>query len=235
MIDKEKDAGRPGLQIEDLSVKNSHGSLGLRDFSLTVRGGEIVGIAGVDGNGQSELVEAITGLRRAEKGKILLNGEEITHETIARRIRRGVSHIPEDRQKRGLVLDYTVEENMVLEVYGQRPSRSTACSTSARSTTTPRGSRTISTCARARGSSRGRGASAAETSRRRSSAARSKSSPSCSSPCSQPAASTWGRSSTSTSASSTSATSGGRSCSSRWSLTRCSSFPTGSSRSTPGR
>ena len=122
VIDKEeKTPGDPVLQIEDLSVKNSHGSLGLRDFSLTVRGGEIVGIAGVDGNGQSELVEAITGLRRAEKGKILLNGEEITHETIARRIRRGVSHIPEDRQKRGLVLDYTVEENMVLEVYGQRP------------------------------------------------------------------------------------------------------------------
>ena len=89
VIDKEeKTPGDPVLQIEDLSVKNSHGSLGLRDFSLTVRGGEIVGIAGVDGNGQSELVEAITGLRRAEKGKILLNGEEITHETIARLLSR---------------------------------------------------------------------------------------------------------------------------------------------------
>jgi ABC-type uncharacterized transport system ATPase subunit len=109
------------LKVESLSVRNSKKVLGLKDFSLEVRAGEIVGIAGVEGNGQSDLIEAITGLRKAESGSVYLNGQEITDKSIRDRIERGIGHIPEDRQKRGLVLDYTLAENMVLEVYHREP------------------------------------------------------------------------------------------------------------------
>jgi general nucleoside transport system ATP-binding protein len=121
-VDKEE--SKPGemvLEIDSLSVKNNRKVMGLKNFSLTVKKGEIVGIAGVEGNGQSELVEAITGLRKAESGKILLNGEDITNLPVRQRIDKGIAHIPEDRQKRGLVLDYTLQSNMVLEVYNKRP------------------------------------------------------------------------------------------------------------------
>ncbi|MFS0863905.1 ABC transporter ATP-binding protein [Fredinandcohnia sp. 179-A 10B2 NHS] len=118
---KERTAGDVVLEIDSLSVKNNRKVLGLKNFALTVKKGEIVGIAGVDGNGQSELVEAITGLRKAESGKILLNGEDITSLPIRQRIEKGIAHIPEDRQKRGLVLDYTLQSNMVLEVYNKPP------------------------------------------------------------------------------------------------------------------
>lgn len=120
----EKETSRPGdtvLSVESLSVKNSRKALALKQFSLEVRAGEIVGIAGVDGNGQSELVEAITGLRKPESGTIRLSGSEITGLPIRERNERGVGHIPEDRQRRGLVLDYTLAENMVLEVYHKEP------------------------------------------------------------------------------------------------------------------
>lgn len=75
----------------------------------------------MEGNGQSELVEAITGLRKVESGKMFINGQEITNISIRQRIESGIGHIPEDRQKRGLVLDYTLENNMVLEVYNKPP------------------------------------------------------------------------------------------------------------------
>ncbi|KKK39542.1 heme ABC transporter ATP-binding protein [Mesobacillus campisalis] len=109
------------LKIDGVSVKNNRKVLGVKDVSLEVKKGEILGIAGVDGNGQSELVEAITGLRKVEAGRIFLNGEEITNLPIKSRIQKGLGHIPEDRQKRGLVLDYTMESNMVLEVYNKQP------------------------------------------------------------------------------------------------------------------
>jgi len=109
------------LKVESLSVKNAKKVLGLKDFSIEVRAGEIVGIAGVEGNGQSDLIEAITGLRKAESGKIELNGQDITGYSIRDRIESGIGHIPEDRQKRGLVLDYTLAENIVLEVYYREP------------------------------------------------------------------------------------------------------------------
>jgi ABC-type uncharacterized transport system ATPase subunit len=109
------------LKVESLSIRNSKKVLGLKDFSLEVRAGEIVGIAGVEGNGQSDLIEAITGLRKAESGSVYLNGQEITGKSIRDRIEMGIGHIPEDRQKRGLVLDYTLAENMVLEVYHREP------------------------------------------------------------------------------------------------------------------
>jgi general nucleoside transport system ATP-binding protein len=120
----DKKASTPGevvLQIDSISVKNNRKVLGLKNFSVEVRRGEIVGIAGVEGNGQSEIVEAITGLRKIESGKILLNGKEITNIPIRQRIESGIGHIPEDRHRRGLVLDYTLENNMVLEVYNKPP------------------------------------------------------------------------------------------------------------------
>ncbi len=121
-VDKTKST--PGdlvLKINSISVKSNRNILGLKNFSLEVRAGEILGIAGVEGNGQSELVESITGLRKVESGEILLNGDNITNIPIRQRIQKGIGHIPEDRQKRGLVLDYKVEDNMVLEVYNKPP------------------------------------------------------------------------------------------------------------------
>ena len=119
-----KKPAKPGdvvLDIKNLSVKNNKKVLRLKDFSIDVRAGEIVGIAGVEGNGQSELIEAITGLRKSESGTINFKNKDITRESIRNRINSGIAHIPEDRHKRGLVLDYTIEENMVLEVYDKKP------------------------------------------------------------------------------------------------------------------
>ena len=118
---KESTPGEEVLRIENLSVKNNKKVLGLKDFSLSVRKGEIVGIAGVEGNGQTELVEAITGMRGVDSGKILFNEKDITRSSIRNRIDEGIAHIPEDRHKRGLVLDYTMEDNMVLKVYKNKP------------------------------------------------------------------------------------------------------------------
>ncbi len=120
----EKQVQKPGkdiLKVENLNVTNSRKVLALKDFSLTVKSGEIVGVAGVDGNGQSELVEAITGLRPCESGHIYHNETEITDLSIKERFKCGISHIPEDRHKHGLVLDYSIEENMVLEVISDAP------------------------------------------------------------------------------------------------------------------
>jgi simple sugar transport system ATP-binding protein len=120
----DKKPSRPGevvLKLDKLTVLNNKNVPGLKQLSLEVRAGEIVGIAGVEGNGQTELVEAITGLRKVEEGSVIVNGKDITGMTIRERIRHGVGHIPEDRQKRGLVLDYTLEDNMVLEIYNRPP------------------------------------------------------------------------------------------------------------------
>ena len=89
----------------------------VKDTSFSVKAGEIVCIAGVEGNGQSELINAITGLEPIKNGKVFLNGVDITDENIHEKIKNGMSHIPEDRQKYGLVLDYNVEQNMVIEQY----------------------------------------------------------------------------------------------------------------------
>jgi general nucleoside transport system ATP-binding protein len=120
----EKGDAEPGevaLEIDRLTVMSSRKVLGLEDFSLSVRRGEIVGVAGVDGNGQTELVEALTGLRRAESGTVRLSGVDITRHSVRDRIKAGMAHIPEDRQKRGLVLDYSLSENLVLETYADEP------------------------------------------------------------------------------------------------------------------
>ncbi|WP_024613219.1 ABC transporter ATP-binding protein [Clostridium sp. Ade.TY] len=109
------------LKIDNISVKNNKKVFGLKDFSLSIRSGEIVGVAGVEGNGQNELVEAITGLRKVESGKVIYKNKDITNEKTRKRIDKGIAHIPEDRHKRGLILDYTLEENMIIEVYNKKP------------------------------------------------------------------------------------------------------------------
>jgi simple sugar transport system ATP-binding protein len=123
-FDIDKGPASPGqvvLSIRNLSVKNARGIMGVRDFSLDVRSGEIVGIAGVDGNGQTELIYAITGLSRAESGSVLVNGEDVTKLSVKERIERGVGHIPEDRHRHGLVLDFSVAENVVLKNFDKAP------------------------------------------------------------------------------------------------------------------
>lgn len=120
----EKKESKPGnvvLKVENLSVINNKKVLGLKEFSLEVKAGEIVGVAGVEGNGQTELVEAITGMRPVKSGKVYFKNEDITNMSIRKRIDKGIAHIPEDRHKRGLVLDYTIENNMVLEIYDREP------------------------------------------------------------------------------------------------------------------
>lgn len=120
----EKEQAKPKdvvLKIENLSVKNNKKVLGLKNFSLEVRAGEIVGIAGVEGNGQTELVEALTGLVKVESGTVTYKNEDITNKSIKARINDGIAHIPEDRHKRGLILDYNMEDNMVLKVYDKKP------------------------------------------------------------------------------------------------------------------
>ncbi|MCR5154252.1 MAG: ABC transporter ATP-binding protein, partial [Lachnospiraceae bacterium] len=114
----EKEAGKTILSVENISVASkAHKSLAVKNVSLKVKEGEIVCIAGIDGNGQAELVQAITGLESVSSGKILLSGTDITKANIRKRSLLGMSHIPEDRHKHGLVLDYSLEDNMVLQRY----------------------------------------------------------------------------------------------------------------------
>ncbi|MGG4000716.1 ABC transporter ATP-binding protein [Anoxybacillus kestanbolensis] len=114
-------AGKPVLEIENLVVKDSRGVTAVDHLNLTVHAGEIVGIAGVDGNGQTELIEAITGLIKSESGSIRLNGKEIRNLTPRQITETGVGHIPQDRHKHGLVLDFSIGENMVLQTYYKEP------------------------------------------------------------------------------------------------------------------
>lgn len=109
------------LKIEDLVVKDSRNVTVIDSLNLSVKAGEIVGIAGVDGNGQSELIEAITGLMTSDSGSILLNGKDIRNQRPRQITEAGVGHIPQDRHKHGLVLDFPVGENMVLQTYYQKP------------------------------------------------------------------------------------------------------------------
>jgi ABC-type uncharacterized transport system ATPase subunit len=121
-IDKEE--AKPGdvvLKIDDLTVRNSKGFDAVRNLSLDVRSGEIVGIAGVDGNGQAELIQAITGLTKPQSGRILLKGKDITDASIRERIKLGVGHVPEDRHKHGLVLKFRLDENLALKSFDRPP------------------------------------------------------------------------------------------------------------------
>ncbi|HJV17798.1 MAG TPA: ABC transporter ATP-binding protein [Bacillales bacterium] len=109
------------LEIEELVVKDSRGITVVNHLDLSVRAGEIVGIAGVDGNGQTELIEAITGLRKSESGSIKVNNKELFGFTPRKITESGVGHIPQDRHKHGLVLNYPIAENMVLQTYYKNP------------------------------------------------------------------------------------------------------------------
>ena len=117
-VDKE-DAKPKGtvLKISDLVVKDNRKIDVVDGLSLEVKAGEILGIAGIDGNGQSELVEALTGLRKVASGSIEINGQNLTNKSPKKIFNNGIKNIPEDRQKRGLVLDYTIAENIVLQNY----------------------------------------------------------------------------------------------------------------------
>ena len=119
--------GRTVVSIQNISVKNSRGQIAIRDLSLDVHAGEIVGIAGVDGNGQSELIYALTGLSPVESGKIILNDADITHLSIKERIEAGIGHIPEDRQKHGLVSQFTIAENVCIKDYYSAPYTQKGC------------------------------------------------------------------------------------------------------------
>lgn len=105
------------LSVENLSAKDSRKVQILNKLSLEVRAGEILGVAGVDGNGQSELVEILTGLRKADSGSVKINGNEVINQKPLNIFKKGIKNIPEDRHKRGLILDFTVAENTVLQRY----------------------------------------------------------------------------------------------------------------------
>ncbi len=115
---KELTPGADILKVENLNVDSKHkGKLSVKNASFEVKAGEILCIAGIDGNGQSELAYALTGLAPAVSGHIYLNQNDITKKSIRERTLSGMAHIPEDRHKDGLVLDYTLEENLVLQSY----------------------------------------------------------------------------------------------------------------------
>jgi simple sugar transport system ATP-binding protein len=109
------------LEIQNLTFLNKNGTSGLKNVSLSITSGEIVGIAGVDGNGQREFVQNILGITKPQSGIVTLKGKNISAYSIRKRITSGLGYIPEDRQHDGLVLDYTVEDNFVLKNYYQKP------------------------------------------------------------------------------------------------------------------
>jgi ABC-type uncharacterized transport system ATPase subunit len=119
-----KDPARPGatvLDVRGLSAIDDHGQPALRDVSFEVKAGEILGVAGVQGNGQTELCEALIGLRAVTGGSVILDGKDLTRATPRDRLRAGFGYVPEDRQEDGLVPDFSVAENLVLDVYDRPP------------------------------------------------------------------------------------------------------------------
>ena len=113
--------GKEVLRVEHLTVKNREHIDVVKDVSFSIRGGEIFAIAGVSGNGQVEVADAITGLLKAHKGKIFLNGKDITGESIRKRTEEGIAYIPEDRQNFGLVMDFSLADNLGLRGYYKEP------------------------------------------------------------------------------------------------------------------
>jgi simple sugar transport system ATP-binding protein len=109
------------LQLRDLTVTDDRDLVAVDGVDLEVSAGEIVALAGVQGNGQTELVEAITGLRPTLRGSVVVDGEDLTHATPRQRLHAGVAHVPEDRQKDALVLAMDLADNLVLDMYGDPP------------------------------------------------------------------------------------------------------------------
>lgn len=120
----EKTPATPGpnvVSVEGLSVRDQRETMAVNDVSLDIKSGEVLGIAGVEGNGQQQLVEAITGLTRPESGRIMLHGNPIQNLSPMKIKKRRVSYIPEDRHKRGLILDYSVSDNLILGLHTDHP------------------------------------------------------------------------------------------------------------------
>ena len=120
----DKGPAQPGAQVlvvQDLLVRNNRNQVAVDGLSLEVRAGEILGVAGIEGNGQSELVEALTGLRRASAGRVTVGGKDVTNASANTMIDAGLAHVPEDRHKHGLVLTYPVCDNLVLNTYDTAP------------------------------------------------------------------------------------------------------------------
>jgi simple sugar transport system ATP-binding protein len=118
---KPADAKEVVLDVQNLSVLDERNQLAVDDVSFEVRAGEILGLAGVQGNGQTELVEALTGMRTAMEGSFSLNGQQATNLPPRKITEMGISHVPEDRQSDGLVLDYSVTDNLALQTYFKPP------------------------------------------------------------------------------------------------------------------
>ena len=119
-----KEAAKPGdvvLDVADLTVADETGRIWVNGVSFQVRAGEILGVAGVQGNGQTELCEALMGLRPTASGQVTLNGRDLTHTTPRQRLHAGVAYVPEDRQEDGLVGEFSVADNMVLDTYDRPP------------------------------------------------------------------------------------------------------------------
>jgi ABC-type uncharacterized transport system ATPase subunit len=118
---KPSEPGEALLRVQGLSARDERGLDAVRDVTFEVRGGEIVGIAGIDGNGQTELVEALTGLRKPTSGRVLVEDKDVTGRGARAAFDAGEGHIPEDRHRRGLVLDFTLAENIALHDYRREP------------------------------------------------------------------------------------------------------------------
>jgi general nucleoside transport system ATP-binding protein len=130
MVGREMAALRPkqnppldktALQLKDVWLKNEKGVDALRGINLELKQGEILGVAGVAGNGQAELIEFITGLQQSTRGQLLLSGQDITHQKAKQRFEAGIAHIPEDRNHMGVVPAFSVAENVVLRQYRYQP------------------------------------------------------------------------------------------------------------------
>jgi simple sugar transport system ATP-binding protein len=121
-VDKQATArGERLLQVDDLHVRDERGLEAVRGVSFDVHAGEIVAIAGVDGNGQTQLIDAITGLAKPESGSVVVAGQDLSGQSAHSFLEHGVGHIPEDRHRRGLVLEFTLAENLVLHDYAKEP------------------------------------------------------------------------------------------------------------------
>ena len=122
-LEVEKAPAKPGeviLDVQDVTIPSAtHKKNAVKDVTFQVRAGEIVCLAGIEGNGQTEFVYGLTGLEKVSGGRVSFCGKDITHASIRERSKDGMSHIPEDRHKHGLILDYTLENNMVLQRYWQ--------------------------------------------------------------------------------------------------------------------
>lgn len=122
-INNARKGGKPVLEVERLRVLDDRGLVAVKNVSFVMKEGEILGVAGVAGNGQRELVEALTGLRRVEKGTVKIMGMDVTNSLPEKIIRLGVAHIPEDRFRYGVAPDLSVAENMIMKLYGEKFSR----------------------------------------------------------------------------------------------------------------